>query len=235
MKRIFFAAILIAAALIGCTGCKSNEQKSVNELALKHMEQKYGEKFEYVKPAGASYTGTRNFFATGHVLVQIDNFKDEDKRVFRDNYIALKYEQKTQDWIKEIVDKEFPESKVYYNAPEHALSADLPGNATFEQFLADPETILSTVIAVKYSDYSNKDQLKAIVEKISAASAAQRINLAIHILGDKEYNDFYSQTHNETVLNGDNFIKYAHFYREKDTKWLEIYSRGNVLDEKIEY
>lgn len=127
--------------------------KSVNRLALEYMERKYGEKFEYVKPAGNSMTGTRNFIAScsshGHVLVQVDNFKDEEKRVFRDNHIAVKYEEKTREYIKEISDKEFTETKVLYSAAEKALSEDLPGNATFEQFLADPESRIFAVIAVK--------------------------------------------------------------------------------------
>lgn len=212
-------------------------KQNVNELALEYLERKYCEKFEYVQPAGNSMTGTRNFIAScahGHVLVQVDNFKDEDARVFRDNHIAVKYEEKMRNFIKEISDKEFTESKAFYDAPEHALSEDLPGDATFEQFLADPETSISAVIAVKYSDYSDNDQLKAIVEAISASSAAQRINLHIHMVEDSEFITFDNHTHDETIL-AKKYIKYAHFYRENNTMRLEIFSRGGVLDERIEY
>ena len=139
MKRILLSAIMIATILIVCTGCDifDNEPKvNVNELALEYMEQKYGEKFEYSAPVGASYTGTRSFLATCEsfgdkkILVQIENYKDRENRVIRDNYIAVKYEDKVREFFKQISDEEFGASEIFYNASGRVLSSELSSSAS---------------------------------------------------------------------------------------------------------
>lgn len=213
-------------------------KENVNDLALKYLEHKYNESFEYKQPAGNSMTGTRNFIAScsghGDVLVQVDNFKDSGNRVFRDNHIAVKYEEKTRDFIKEIFDKEFTESKVFYSAAEKVLSEDLPGGATFEQFLADPESHISAVIAVKSNEYSGNDQFKAIAEKVSTSCAASWIGCHIHVVDDSEFDNFNKDTHEATVLAG-KYTKYAHLFRLSGKTELEIFSHGGELDERMEY
>lgn len=215
----------------------NKSSQNVNDLALKHLERKYGEKFEYKQPCGNSMTGTRNFIAScshGHVLVQIDNFKDKEARVFRDNHIALKYEEKTLNFIKNIVDKEFTDSKVLYSAAEKALSADLPGDATFEQFLADPEGRISVVIVIKKSDFSNNDQLKEVIKAILMPCAANEISLRIYVVEESEFDSYDRDTHEKIVL-GDKYTKHANLIRENGETDLRIYSRGGELDERIKY
>ena len=57
MKRILLSAILIVGT--SCSIFDNEPKQDVNELALEFLEQKYGEKFEYSAPVGASYTSTR--------------------------------------------------------------------------------------------------------------------------------------------------------------------------------
>ncbi|MCM1059918.1 MAG: hypothetical protein NC452_06455 [Eubacterium sp.] len=215
----------------------SKSNQDVNNLALKYLEHKYGETFEYKQPCGNSMTGTRNFIASclghGDVLVQIDNFKDSENRVFLDNHIAKKYENETKNFIKEIFDKEFTESKIFYIAAEKVLSEDLPGDATFEQFLADPEGRISAVIAVKKSGYSDNTQFKEAVETILESFAANWIGLHIHVVEDNEFDSFNKSTHEEMFLNRQ-YVKYAHLSRQNGKTNLEILSNGGELDERIE-
>ncbi len=212
--------------------------QNVNDLALEYLECKYGEKFEYEQPAGNSMTGTRNFIAScsdhGHVLVQIDNFKDEETRVFRDNHIAVKYEEKTRNYIKEICDKEFAESKVLYSVAEKALSEYLSADATFEQYLADPESRISAVIVVKKSDFSDNDQFKIIAETISESSAANEISIRIYAVEESEF-DSYDPIVHETIVLRDKYAKHMNFIRDNDKTKLEIFLHGGELDERIEF
>lgn len=216
----------------------SKSRQNVNDLALEYLERKYGEKFEYKQPCGNSMTGTRNFIAYcgshGDVLVQVDNFKDTENRIFRDNHIAVKYEEETRNFIKEISDKEFTESKVFYNAAEKALSEDLSADATFKQFLADPESHISVIIAVKSSNYSDNTQLKSVADAILTSCAANWIGLHIHVIEDDKFDSFDRSTHEEIVLNG-KYTKYAYLSRQSGKTDLEIFSRGGELDERMAY
>lgn len=213
-------------------------RQNINDLALEYLERKYGEKFEYKQPCGNSMTGTRNFISScgshGDVLVQIDNFKDTENRIFRDNYIAVKYEEETRNFIKEIFDKEFIESKVFYSAAEKALSEDLSADATFEQFLADPESRISVVIAIKKSNFSNDDQLKTVIEAILIPCAAKEISLRIYVVEESEFDSYDINTHEEIVLDK-KYTKYANLIREDGKTDLRIFSRGGVLDERMVY
>lgn len=195
MKRILLLAFLISAILIGGTGCMfDNESKQdVNELALEYMEQKYGEKFEYYAPAGMSYTGTRNFlakcetFGDKSVHVQIDDFRTENRK-FRDDYIALKYADQLFDYIEQTAKKQFDEAKVVSCwGTGNALSPDLPADATFEEYMLDPEGRLVANIVVKKSDYKSRKQLAQILETVAANNAAGSTEFMIMVIDDSKY------------------------------------------------
>ncbi len=197
MKHILLSAILIAAIMIEGTSCNifNDEPKlNVNEMALEYMEQKYGEKFEYKAPTGSSYTGNRTFLATCEsfgdetVVVQIVNYKT-DERQFRDNYLAIKYADRMIDYFSQIVNNQFGESKVYYSPTGKPLSADLPANATFEEYLMDPSDTILAWIVVKKSDYRDMDQLSEIMETISSDCAAGMMSVYLIVIEDSEYID----------------------------------------------
>jgi hypothetical protein len=104
MKRSLIPVILIAAFLLGEAGCMSDNSSQnsgqINDIALAHMEQKYGEKSEYAAPWGDSMSETREFIARcdslqdQDILVQIENYRQKEK-IFRDNYLAVKYRENT--------------------------------------------------------------------------------------------------------------------------------------------
>ena len=197
MKHILLSAILIAAIMIEGTSCdifNDEPKQNVNELALEYMEQKYGEKFEYKAPAGSSYTGNRTFLATCEsfgdetVVVQVVNYKT-DERQFRDNYLAIKYADRMIDYLSQIVNNQFGESKVYYSPAAKPLSADLPANATFEEYLMDPSDTINAWIVVKKSDYKDMNQLSEIMETITSDCAAGMMFIALLVIEDSKYID----------------------------------------------
>ena len=197
MKHILLSAILIAAILIVCTGCDifDNEPKvNVNELALEYMEQKYGEKFEYKAPAGSSYTGNRTFLATCEsfgdetVVVQVENYKT-DERTFRDNYLAIKYADRMFDYLSQIVNNQFDESKLYYAPTGKPLSADLPADATFEEYLMDSSDTINAFAVVKESDFNDMKQLSEVMETITSDCAAGSMSIVVLVIEDSKYID----------------------------------------------
>lgn len=215
VKRILLLAILFATILIGGTGCSMFEKNNnnqpkqdVNELALEYLEQKYGEKFEYCAPAGSSYTGTRTFLATcesfgkKRIVVQIDNYKT-DERQFRDNYLALKYEDRLYDYFSEIVNSQFSEFKLYCGAIGVALSADLPADATFDEYLKDPAGNITALAVVKESEYKGKEQLSQILETITSTCGASRLSVVVIVIEDTRFSDCdYEKAHDCNIRKG---------------------------------
>lgn len=193
MKHILLSVILIAAIMIEGTSCNifnDEPKQNVNELALEFLEQKYGEKFEYSAPTGASYTGTRSFFATCEsfgdhaVVVQIENYKDRENRVIRDNYIAVKYEDKVREFFKQISDEEFGSSKIFYNASGRVLSSELSSNASLEEYFSSRDGMITAVISLPESGYENFEQIKRLYEKISNTIFCDEVSVLIIVVDD---------------------------------------------------
>lgn len=195
MKRILLLAILITTIVIGGTGCTfDNEpEQSVNELALEYLEEKYGEKFEYCAPAGSSYTGTRTFLATCEsfgdyrVLVQIENFRDRENMVIRDNYIAVKYADKVGEFFSQIADEEFGSSKVFYHSTGRTLPPELPNNASLEEYFSCREGVVAGLIALPESAYKNDEQLSLLADKISDTFSFDELSVLIMVVDNDTF------------------------------------------------
>ncbi len=193
-------------------GSSKESKKSVNELALEYLEQKYGEKFEYAAPSGASYTGTRTFLATcesfgdRHIVVEIENFRDEEKRVIRDNYLVVKYEDEMSDYLSKLANDQFGECKVWHGN-NHTSSANLPANASFDEFLKDPSNQLFGEIVVKKSEYKERSQLAEILETITSECGAEDISISVLVIDDSRYADCSSKEARDYSLHNNCFAK----------------------------
>jgi len=169
MKAVIvgFLVIMISVLLFGC--CTMN----INDEALAYMEQKYGERFEYSQSYGDSMSGTYELLATCEsfpdqkILVQIENYRKRFGRVFRDNYIAVKYRQETIDFIQDCTVEVFGEANIHYNVRSNVLSCDLSENATFYEYLADMRVPLSFTIRIKASSFTSEEQITKLAESLS--------------------------------------------------------------------
>ena len=202
-------------------------KQDVNELALEYLEQKYGEKFEYYAPAGASYTGTRTFLATceslgdKNVVVQIENYKT-DERQFIDNYLEIKYTDHMLDYLSQIVNSQFGESKIYYSSAGKPLSADLPADATFDDYLKDPAGTINAMAVVKKSDYKDREQLSQILETITSDCAAEMMSIVVLVIEDSRYNDCtYSQARDYSIR--DNYFVKGSIVRGEGKTYIKYY------------
>ncbi len=192
---------------------ENKPKQDVNDIALEYLEQRYDEKFEYLAPAGASYTGTRSFLATceslgeKRILIEIENYKDENNRVIRDNYIAVKYTDRTKEFVGGIVNEKFGKSKVFYYPSNVTQSEDLPANASFEDFIKEEKGLYYISVAVRRSDYTDKSQLSAVLEKINEEIRANEISFDLIVVDDSEYDSCTIKTVSEMLGKDTYFAK----------------------------
>lgn len=124
-----------------------------NDLALAYMEEKYGEVFTYAAPWGSSYSGTREFLATCEslpgktVLVQVADFKGENP-VYRDNFLAVKYQEDTAAYFLNKAEAVFGQVNVFYEASKYSLTGQLAQEPSFEAFLMDAGTVIDVLVEV---------------------------------------------------------------------------------------
>ena len=163
--------ILTLGIFLGVSGCMG--EKNINEVALERMELKYGEKFTYEGPFGDSMSGTRQFLASCAsldelVLVEVENFR-KGSAVYRDNYLAVRYREETEAFLRQCAEKEFGEVKISYIVRRVALSENLAADATFEEYLAEGGVPLSIMVGVKESGYASEEQVRQMTERIGAS------------------------------------------------------------------
>jgi len=191
IKKIIFAATIFVV-MLGGAGCMNNrgERVNVNAEALAILEQKYGVKFEYLAPTGKSYSGTREFFVRSesfpgwNVLVEIENFRSED-RIFRDNFLAFKYRDKSIELFHTLATTVFSEARIHYRVANRGLSPDLPAEATFQEFLSDTRGPLIIMVELKASDFSSDEQIIKVADLFAENIAL--FNLTIIVVDDSIY------------------------------------------------
>ena len=187
-----------------------NKQQSINDAALAHMQEKYGEVFEYISPWG-SILANRNKVQmlvkcaslTDEIFVEAN--KIENEYIFSDNYVAVKYTPETNKLLQAAVDDFFTKSFVVCNISQKALSPGLPADASFEQYCADSEASLSATIFIPGSAFEETS-----VEKFSNKLAGSNMgaNIRFFAVDDNIYGTL--KTDNiEDIVDGDNYLYFS--------------------------
>lgn len=206
-------------------------KQDVNELALEYLEQKYGEKFEYSAPAGSSYTGTRSFLATcesfgdRRILVQIENFTDNENLSISDNYIAIKYEDNVRDFFKQIADEEFGSSKIFYNASGRTLSPEMSATASFDEYLRSEDGLISAVISLHGNGYKNTEQLRSLANQISNRFSCREISILLIVVDDNTFSNSDESELRNIFLTRSGIVQ-ARFERYNDENNLDIWEEN---------
>ena len=180
-----------------------SKRQDINDVALTYMEQKYGEKFEYAAPQSDVLAGTHEFWATcdslpgRKVIVQIENYRSDTNKIFRDNYIAIKYEDESAEFFRNCATNVFGEAEVFYEVANGGQSAELPADATLEEYLADTRVPFVIMIEVKESDFLSKEQAGQVGESIAESGADFFLTLVV--VEDSVYGTFTRKTLNEQI------------------------------------
>ena len=194
MKRMIIAVILIIAIVMGGTGCMyreyeiMGESQNATEQALKYLEEKYSETFTYAAPYKNDMFGSKEFFVTckslpgQRVWVQVEDPHAKNK-VFRDNYLAVKYEQQTIDYVKELVTAHYPSVNIFYEANTKGL--DLPVDADFSQYLREGSAKLIVMLELKESEFVGPEPFEQIAAEIE--KTCNYITLTMIVTSDDVY------------------------------------------------
>lgn len=193
-KKIIIISAIVAAIMLGGTGCTMNRLYKDNRLAiergLKYMQEKYGEEFTRVAPYGDSMSGTKEFLVTcaslpgEEILVQIENYRTDDP-IFRDNYLAVKYRSQVIDILKKSAAVQGANVNVHYEVRMDGQSENLSANATFEEFLLDGRAQTVAMIEMKASEYVDRAQIERIGQGCTTNNS--NMNLLIVVVDDEVF------------------------------------------------
>jgi hypothetical protein len=204
---------------------KENNSKNMNELAVEYMEQKYGEKFESFARPGGRLSNTHDLFVRCESLpnqdisVQIENFRRED-RVFRDNYLAVKYYDDTLEFLSGCAKQAFGEAIVFYDVSNQTLSSELGADATFEEYLADTRVPIHILLEVKTSDFVSEDQTTQLAKLVSVNGT--EYYLSVVFVDDDKYGIYDEDTLRKQMVLGDyTRVQITRFDGEIEIIWKE--------------
>lgn len=201
-------ALAVLLAFVGC-GCVG--QPNYTEAALEYMEQKYGQEFVYSGPWGTSYASpaTKMLLVTpdsGDVEVQIlvEATETEDGFQFRDNYLALLYEDEMRQTLEQAAEEVFGTATVFYEAATVALSADLPADVSFAQYSqAEGSGIIATVAVPAGQD--GPGRAEDLEKKLQKSGIHGLIRLVV--LNQEQY-DAATAESVRTIIGKDSYVRY---------------------------
>jgi len=200
--------------------------KSLQKIALDHMEKQYGHKFEYSSPWGNTLSGTHEFLVTSEDFpqeefhVQIKNFLHDDNEI-SSNFMAVIHRNATIDFFNKCANSVFGDANVFYTVAKMGVSPNLSRNATLNEFLADTTIPLVILIEIKESNFKNKEQAQKVAELI--AENGTHFYLTIAVVSDNLYGTFNQKSLGEHIALK-KFMHYALFIKENDS--IECIWRG---------
>lgn len=151
------------------------------------MEQKYDEKFEYVKSWGSSYTtpGKRKILVScdsllgKEILVVINsNGKDES---YSDNYMDFYYESQTSNYINQIARNYFEDFTVKINIASTPSSEGVSPKIEFNDYIHNENHFVSAHIDINNSD---KDTVQKFLDELKRLGV--HFSFGINILSTNE-------------------------------------------------
>jgi len=200
----------------------AGDTQKYNQLALEHLEKKYGEPFAYAAPYGDSMTGTREFLVTcdslpgQRILVQIENFREND-RIIRDNYLAVKYQDQTADYLKTCMTAACPDVNVFYEAPKDGQSPELGADASFEEYLADTRARLVVMMELKAGTCAGKEAIEEAVRNMAAT--CKNMALTVIVVQDEVFGTLDRDGLNHRIAKKDYVIQATVYIEDGQVRW----------------
>lgn len=192
------------------------------ERGLKYMQEKYGEEFTHVAPYGDSMSGTKEFLVTcaslpgEEILVQIENYRTDDP-VFRDNYLAVKYQSQVIDMLKKSAATQGANVNVHYEARKDGQSENLPITATFEDFLLDGRAEAIAAIEIKASEYVDRNQIEQFCQNCAANNS--NMYLLVVVVHDEVFGSMSRSELDSFVSTGKCVTSMSAYIREGTVKF----------------
>lgn len=161
----------------------SEKKRGLDAAACEYLEQRYGGTFRYSAPWGSSYANkgvTKMLFTSeelgAEVLVEVR--RENNEVVFRDNYLAVKYQGEMADAIQAAADKCFASAKVFYSILIQPCSPELGADATFAEYSADAASGAAGTVAVP-SEGFERSQVDDFADSLSRAGLSVFLRFAV--------------------------------------------------------
>lgn len=210
MKETLKSVVTIMVSiftLMALTSC-SLENKFSEEDVIKYLEDKYETEFTYINTVGdGDLTVKKNVssFARqpdhkGREVFVVTSL-EEGKVVHRDNYVAIKYEDKTVELINSCTKKVFDKYKIIYvPVSGQTLDEKFDNDMSFEDYIKDSENLLRfDVIIPNNCDWTYGDRE---VSKVKSALDSGHVHCCVNVYKAKtseiydkiqDYSDYYDK------------------------------------------
>ena len=194
MRRLPLALMVILLLSI-LSGCKDGYEQ---QMVYDYLEDKYGETFEYSSPWGNSLYGDHELFVTcdsldSSVYVLVKDYR-ETTRTFHDNYVAVMYEEQTEQFMRDCIGEFFSDFHLYYDTPFEPCADDLNKQSTFEEYISDQTYVMHISVAVPIDSVENREQILKMAEKLGSYGTRFRL-----MFSAQEIADYSSVTGDERV------------------------------------
>ena len=165
MKRFASASaisklLVFIMLIVGVSGCMFNKKDSFQQQAQDYLSEKYGEQFTYLDTYG-SYSGTdvhEIYFSSqkySNAEITVQCVKNGSEYEFTDNYLSIRFAQRTDELLRSIIDDLFGSNYFYLRKiSRYGSSEKVTDFSDFSQYIADPSSdiVLTAIVSCEVND-----------------------------------------------------------------------------------
>jgi len=200
--RYIVTVLLCAMVMLGGSGCIKNP----SALAVKYMENKYGEKFESIRSTGSHLTPANQrrelvsceSLPGKNILVVITSEGGVD--TYADNYMEYYFESQTADYLDQIACVYFDDATIRVQLSGIPKPDNVTLSTTFNDYITSSDHVLWAHLTVVSCDESD-------VRAFANALRLEGIHFWIRIKSLSETEGYLI-----TYLNGDDDINIERYY-----------------------
>lgn len=122
----------------------------------------------------------------------------ETTRTFHDNYVAVMYEEQTEQFMRDCIGEFFSDFHLYYDTPFEPCADDLNKQSTFEEYISDQTYVMHISVVVPIDSIENREKILKMAEKLGSYGTRFRL-----MFSAQEIIDYNSVTGDERVDDDD--------------------------------
>lgn len=209
--------LVVGILLLTCVGCQKREEQ-IENIVLKHMEGRYGEKFEvvdinYNKSSGDYEVGLQTEKIKNGYAVKVSYSSDE--KIF-DNYYARLYCAEVTESFKEKLDSSV--NGYVYTDFKFDVVTPLNTDMTFEEFKIFGG-LDSLVTDIKlYCSAIEEEKMKTLLLDIVSHFESAKCDISVYFVTEEEISDIELFIRNQYLLYDDMNLMDDYEYVFKVTK-----------------
>lgn len=199
---------------------------SVSDQIVQYLSGKYSTDFEYVAPNmglpfgqhGAMYKSSS---VDGEISVRYDKSGDKVTNI-RDNYMVVKYEKQTREFLESQAERYFDEVTVFYDVASKAVANNFNKNTSFETFIRDESNSISAYVAIDATGFVRESDMLVVAQNIESGIGAEYLSIIIVVLDSGVYRNVDEETVGRKIGARD-FVKCLRLTREDgevEYEWL---------------